>query len=86
MTQSQAVYIRSLARAAEVVGSTQLLAQLLGVQPKELVLWISGLAEPPVDVFLKVVDLLMPPRREMARRSEGAAARPSASTASPPLR
>lgn len=59
MTPSQAVYLRSLVRAAEVVGDMELLAEFLGVQPKQLALWMSGVVQTPVDVFLKVVDLLM---------------------------
>ncbi len=59
MSHSQSVYMRTLARAAEVIGGFEALAAYLDVRPIYLHAWINGTLETPTDVFLKVVDLLM---------------------------
>jgi len=46
-------YARVIRRAADFC-----LAERLGISPRQLKLWMSGLAEPPADVFLKVADVL----------------------------
>lgn len=55
------VHIRTLRRAAEIVGGEEELAMRLKVTPSHLSLWIKGLATPPADVFLRVVDLILEP-------------------------
>ena len=52
------VYARTLVRAAELVGGQQELARQLGVFPSHLVAWIAGTSNPPVEVFLKAVDIV----------------------------
>jgi len=59
MSHSQSVYMRTLARAAEVSGGFEALAAYLDVPPTYLHAWMSGARETPTDVFLKVVDFLM---------------------------
>jgi hypothetical protein len=53
-----AVHARTLQRAAEIVGGEEQLALKLGVTPSHLALWIKGFADPPLDVFLRAVDLV----------------------------
>jgi hypothetical protein len=52
------VYVRTLERAVEIEGGEQALALRLKVTPSHLALWIQGIERPPVEVFLRVVDLL----------------------------
>lgn len=53
------VYARTLVRAAEIIGGELELALRLQVTPSHLHLWIRGLSEPPRDVFLRAVDLVI---------------------------
>jgi DNA-binding transcriptional regulator YdaS (Cro superfamily) len=53
------VHVRTLIRAAEIVGGEHELALRLKVTPSHLSLWMKGLATPPADVFLRVVDLIL---------------------------
>ena len=53
------VYIRTLVRAAEIVGGAQELAFRLKVTPSHLSLWMGGLEPCPGYVFLKAVDLVL---------------------------
>lgn len=53
------VYLRSFARAAELLGGVDKLAEHLNVPQAHLRWWIKGLAKPPAHLFLRVVDLLM---------------------------
>ena len=58
------MYIRTLARAAEIVGGAQELAFRLKVTPSHLSLWMGGLEPCPGHVFLMAVDLVL--EREIA--------------------
>jgi hypothetical protein len=51
------VYIRTLKRAAEIVGEEEL-ARRLKVAPRHLTLWICGAVSPPGDVFLQAADIV----------------------------
>lgn len=53
------VYARALRRAAEILGSEDLLAARLKVEPAQLGLWLKGMATPPTRVFLEAVDLIV---------------------------
>lgn len=53
------VHARTLKRAAEICGGEQQLALWLRVTPSHLARWIEGLAQPPADVFLRAVDLVV---------------------------
>jgi hypothetical protein len=59
MAHSRSVHMRTLRRAAEVIGGFEALAAYLDVRPLHLHAWMNGTHETPTDVFLKVVDLLM---------------------------
>jgi hypothetical protein len=53
------VHIRTLARAAQIVGGPQELAIKLKVTPSHLALWMSGAEPCPPNVFLQAVDLVL---------------------------
>lgn len=53
------IHARTLQRAAEIAGGEQQLAFRLKVTPSHLSLWLGGLADPPGDVFLRAVDLVI---------------------------
>lgn len=46
-------------RAANIVGGEAELALRLNIKPNVLHLWIVGDATPPLDVFLKAVDIVV---------------------------
>jgi len=52
------VYVRTLERAVQIEGGEQALALRLKVTPSHLALWIQGIERPPVEVFLRAVDLV----------------------------
>lgn len=52
------VYLRTLERAAQIVGGEQALALHLKVTPSHLALWLKGLEEPTIEAFLRAVDLV----------------------------
>jgi hypothetical protein len=54
-----AVHARTLQRAAEIVGGEQELALRLGVTPSHLALWLRDLADPPMAVFFRAVDIVL---------------------------
>jgi DNA-binding transcriptional regulator YdaS (Cro superfamily) len=54
-----AVYKRTLARAVEIAGDEQRLAQFLGSTPAELRKWASGESNPPMPFFLAMVDVVV---------------------------
>ena len=52
------VYLKTLERAAQLVGGEQALALHLRVTPSHLALWLKGLEEPTTEAFLRAVDLV----------------------------
>jgi hypothetical protein len=50
---------RTLRRASVIVGGTQALADKLGVPSLELKCWINGSIVPPLNMFLKAVDIVV---------------------------
>lgn len=52
------VHARTLKRAAEIAGGEQRLALKLKVTPSHLALWIAGIETPPLDIFLRAVDVV----------------------------
>jgi DNA-binding transcriptional regulator YdaS (Cro superfamily) len=52
------VYVRTLQRAAELVGGEEALARRLKVTPSHLALWLHGVVLPPCDFFLKAADIV----------------------------
>ena len=75
------VYIRTLMRAAEIVGGAQELAFTLKITPSHLSLWMAGLEPCPTDVFLKAVDLVL--EREIAMQTTQAKREPPADAERP---
>jgi hypothetical protein len=53
------LYVKTLVRAADIVGGEAALALRLSVKPNFLHLWVLGKATPPLNVFLKAVDIVM---------------------------
>jgi hypothetical protein len=53
------VYSRTLHRACEVLGSLDALSRQLNVPAPTLARWIGGLEQPPLDMFLKAVDIVL---------------------------
>jgi len=61
------VYLRTLRRAAELVGDEEALARKLNVTPSHLALWMTGAEAPPTYVFLRAVDLVS--ERELHKKN-----------------
>jgi len=53
------VYARTLHRACEVLGGLEPLSRHLNVPAGTLARWIGGLEQPPLDVFLAAVDIVL---------------------------
>ena len=53
------VYSRTLQRACEVLGGVNPLAAHLRVAPDDVARWIDARAQPPLDVFLAAVDVVL---------------------------
>lgn len=55
---TKAVYQRSVEMATQILGSNDAVARYLGVNPAEVMSWLEGRAEPAINLFLKLVDLI----------------------------
>lgn len=55
---AKAVYQRSVEMAAEILGSNDAVARYLGVNPAEVLSWLEGRAEPAINLFLQLADLI----------------------------
>ena len=55
------VYAKALMRAAEMLGGREKLRELLHVPMRALDKWLDGSEEPPLDIFLKAVDVISGP-------------------------
>lgn len=53
------VYQRTLHRACEVLGGLEATSRQLGVPAASLTRWIGGAEPPPLEVFLKAVDVVL---------------------------
>ena len=58
MRMAKAVYQRSVEMAAEILGSNDAVARYLGVTPTDVLSWLEGRAEPAINLFLQLVDLI----------------------------
>jgi len=58
MRMAKAVYQRSVEMAAEILGSNDAVAQYLEVNPAEVLSWLEGRAEPAINLFLRLVELI----------------------------
>jgi DNA-binding transcriptional regulator YdaS (Cro superfamily) len=79
------VYIRTLSRAAEIVGGAQELAFRLKVTPSHLSLWMGGLEPCPASVFLRAVDLVLEREIAMQRNPVAPPPEPDQPLDGPPL-
>lgn len=52
------VYRRTLARAIEIAGGEETLARFLGSTLTEIAKWASGATNPPMPIFLAMVDIV----------------------------
>ena len=52
------VYTRAILRAVEVSGGVDNLARFLGSTPVEINKWTSGETNPPMPIFLAIVDVV----------------------------
>jgi hypothetical protein len=58
MARRENVYTRTLARAVQVAGSAEVLARFLGSTPAEIEKWATGETNPPMPIFLAMVDIV----------------------------
>jgi hypothetical protein len=63
------VRTRAVRRAAKILGGTLPLRAYLNASALIVGLWISGVATPPPDIFLKVVDLIVEKDIDSLRRN-----------------
>ena len=55
---AKAVYQRSVEMAAEILGSNDAVAQYLDVPAADVLAWLEGKAEPAINLFLRLVELI----------------------------
>jgi len=65
---AQTIYTETLAKAAEIHGSTQALASFLRVPEATLLRWMSGRAQMPLQAFLRLIEAVA--QSESARPSD----------------
>jgi hypothetical protein len=58
---AQAIHLRTVQRAAEMLGGSVALKRHLGVPMTHVSLWLQGMAPVPPDIFLRCVDIVLPP-------------------------
>lgn len=58
-TSRVTVHARTLHRACEMLGGVNALSRHLNVPAEKLTRWIGGAEEPPVEVFLAAVDVVL---------------------------
>ena len=56
--KASTVYTRVLTRSIEIAGSREVLAEFLASSPAELETWASGVTNPPMPIFLAMVDVV----------------------------
>ena len=57
MRKQPNVYRRTLARAVEIAGGEESLARFLACTSAEIAKWASGESNPPMPIFLAMVDI-----------------------------
>lgn len=57
MRKQPNVYRRTLARAVDIAGGEDSLARFLACTPAEIAKWASGESNPPMPIFLAMVDI-----------------------------
>ena len=64
--KAQAVHARALQRAADILGGKEPLRAALRVPMVRLDEWLAGHSEPPMDIFLRAVDIISAPTKSTA--------------------
>jgi hypothetical protein len=64
----RALRVRTLSKAAEIVGGRESLRCQLRVSAVLLAMWFNGAEPPPTDVFLKAVDIVEDARIQSIRQ------------------
>jgi DNA-binding transcriptional regulator YiaG len=59
----KALYIESVEEAASVVGGYERLAAELGVSTEEIQSWSAGSVKPESAVFLRLLEIVLAPRK-----------------------
>ena len=74
------VYVRTLQRAVEIAGGQQQLAARLHVTPGQVTVWLTRAEEPPTDIFLAAVDIILEHEKALLARPKAGetAPRPAA--------
>ena len=62
--EQERTYRTTLARAAGLIGGARRLSDRLGVSMPDLTRWLAGEGRPPLDVFLRAVDILLQEQRD----------------------
>jgi hypothetical protein len=57
-------YQNTIAHVAQLVGGLDILGHRLGIPVTEVTRWVSGDGKPSIDVFLKVIDVLIEEARK----------------------
>jgi len=57
----ETIQARTLRRAATLLGGKERLREHLRIPMRELDAWLAGVARPPIDIFLKAVDIVSAP-------------------------
>ena len=55
----RSTYARALHRACVILGGVPALAAHLGIAEADLVRWLQGMEEPPFEIFLAAVEVLL---------------------------
>ena len=55
---AKSVYSRCVDMATEILGGQEAVATYLGATPEAVASWASGAAEPALDFFLRLVELI----------------------------
>lgn len=62
--------MRTLQRAADIVGGPLALAERLKVTPSHLELWLQGVESPGEDIFLRAVDIVSDDQRRTMGKTD----------------
>lgn len=62
--------MRTLQRAADIVGGPLALAERLKVTPSHLELWLKGVESPGEEIFLRAVDIVSDDQRRTMGKTD----------------
>ena len=68
---AESIYIRTLRRAVDISGGAGRLARDFGVPAHQIERWLDGVGEPPIEIFLRAVDVVVNRKlRDVGRDSD----------------